>query len=92
MMTKKEYLLAFLERMSPDNDIALAISTLVHIGNMWDEMINQLYTIVDGAIKSVNSKQEREKFENLQQVMKKIQDTENNQNYTWELDAMLASL
>jgi len=91
-MTKKEYLLAFLERMSPGNDIALAISILVNVGNMWDEMINQLYTIIEWSIKSVNNKKEMEKFENLQQVIKKIQNAENNQNDIWELDAMLASL
>ena len=92
MMTKKEYLLAFLERMSPDNDIALAMLTMMKNTDISELMMDQLYNIVHESIKSAINDQDKQKFMNLQEVIQKIKNTETNQDNSSELDAMLASI
>lgn len=91
-MTKKEYLLAFLERMSPDNDIALAMLTIMKNTDVSELMMDQLYSIVHESIKTAINDEDKQKFMNLQEVIQKIKNTEINQDNSSELDAMLASI
>jgi hypothetical protein len=75
-MTKKEYILTFLDRMGDDNDIALAMRTILQYTTLDDTMIDQMYLLISNAVHSANSQSERDKFALMQETLQRIRQAE----------------
>ncbi len=91
-MTKKEYVLQFLERMGRENDIALAMSLIIQTGELTDDMFNLLYTIIQQGINDMTKEQDIIAMHKIQQHIKKIQQQEQESYNEEDLDELLAQI
>lgn len=93
-MTKKEYLLKVLEKIQDVSPFARGLKLLIEKGNLSDEVVNIIQTLVDQKIQEERNTAEHEALEKASQVIGKLKNKESDlkQSEVAEMDTMLQNM
>jgi glycerol-3-phosphate dehydrogenase len=90
-MNKKEYVLDLLKKLEPYRDTIAWIIAMVELWNCTNEEIDSILQIIETHIKEINNDDIKAKWTQVQEILKKIKDTEaleKNQEI-WEIEELL---
>lgn len=81
-----------LKNLAPENDIALAMLTILEKTTISDEMLDQMFSIITQAIKDSNNQVDKEKFQLIQNQLDKIKLQEIDENSNIDLESIINTL
>ena len=81
-----------LKHLAPENDIALAMLTILEKTTISDEMLDQMFSIIKQAIKDSNNQADKEKFQSIQTQLDKIKKQEIDEESTIDLEKIINTL